>query len=220
MAAGAGRRMGYRPKALLRRNGQPLLLRQIHLLHRAGLRHVVVVLGHHASALQTLLAQAAPGFAHPVQQALNPAPDAGPGSSLRCGLAALPPDLAAVTVLLADQPLLDVADVATVLTAWQQRPSGIALLQPCYQGDMGHPLMFDALLRQHLMAQAPHAPGLRQWRKQHPAQTLLWPATHSRYTTDVDSPEALQALQAQGVMDVQQPLLLAHAKQEHPQAPQ
>jgi len=32
MAAGAGRRMGHMPKSLLRRDGEPLLLRQIRLL--------------------------------------------------------------------------------------------------------------------------------------------------------------------------------------------
>ena len=45
LSAGAGRRLGFKPKALLLRDGQPLLVRQIELLEQAGLRRIVVVLG-------------------------------------------------------------------------------------------------------------------------------------------------------------------------------
>ncbi|MBP6752927.1 MAG: NTP transferase domain-containing protein, partial [Alicycliphilus sp.] len=41
IAAGAGRRMGYFPKSLLERDGEPLLLRQIRLLGEAGASTVV-----------------------------------------------------------------------------------------------------------------------------------------------------------------------------------
>ncbi|HPU21133.1 MAG TPA: NTP transferase domain-containing protein, partial [Alicycliphilus sp.] len=58
MAAGAGRRMGHVPKSLLLRGGEPLLLRHVRLLVQAGAAHIVVVLGHHAEALQAVLAQA------------------------------------------------------------------------------------------------------------------------------------------------------------------
>ena len=91
MAAGAGRRMGHVPKGLLRRDGEPLLLRQIRLLAEVGVDEAVVVLGHHADRLEPVLRQAGPaprGMA--LRWVANPAPDEGPGASLRCGLAALP----------------------------------------------------------------------------------------------------------------------------------
>lgn len=196
MAAGAGQRMGRRPKTLLLRDDQPLLLRQITLLHQAGVRHVAVVRGHHGPAIQAVLQQAAPQFAHPVASTLNPNPDAGPGSSLRCGLECLPTKLAGVLVVLGDQPLLELQDFRAMLHAWPQRHPDIHLLVPQHQGQPGHPLVLSPALCQQLQAQPHGAAGLRGWRQAHPQQVQWLMADHARYTTDVDSPESLLELQA------------------------
>ena len=56
MAAGAGRRMGYRAKSLLRReDGKPLIAHHLRALVAAGLSDVVVVLGHHADRIGEVL---------------------------------------------------------------------------------------------------------------------------------------------------------------------
>jgi molybdenum cofactor cytidylyltransferase len=52
LAAGAGTRLGGRPKALLELGGVPLILRQLIALSGAGVDEVVVVLGHHADAVE------------------------------------------------------------------------------------------------------------------------------------------------------------------------
>ncbi|WP_423455056.1 nucleotidyltransferase family protein [Ottowia sp. VDI28] len=123
MAAGAGRRMGGKPKALLLRDGVPLIERHLRALAQAGIRQAVVVLGHHAARIEPLLRelQASLAEALELRWALNPRPDDGPGSSLRVGLGALPVELGAVLVALADQPLIEAADVNAVLRAWQGR---------------------------------------------------------------------------------------------------
>ena len=82
LAAGAGRRMGHVPKSLLLRGGEALLARQIRLLTAAGAQHIAVVLGHHAERLEPALQAARRDFAG-LTWAVNPAPDAGPGGSLR-----------------------------------------------------------------------------------------------------------------------------------------
>ena len=126
MAAGAGRRFGLKPKALLQRDGESLLARQIRLLDEAGVRQVAVVLGHHAERLSSVVQRIAAARPHlDVRVALNPSPDDGPGSSLRCGLRALhaaddsagSADAPGYLVLLADQPLLEVGDVSAMLRA-------------------------------------------------------------------------------------------------------
>ena len=98
MAAGAGRRMGGRPKCLLQRDGVSLLARTVQALVAAGVREVAVVLGHHAARVNVELdaIEAALPRGVRLHHALNPSPDDGPGSSLRCGLAALPGNLDAV----------------------------------------------------------------------------------------------------------------------------
>ena len=201
MAAGAGRRMGGRPKAMLRLNGEALIARQIRLLRGAGIGRIVVVLGHHAALiepeLQTL--KAALDDDDALRWVVNPNPDAGPGSSLRTGLAAVPADASAVMVTLADQPLLQAGDLGAVLRAWQVRPAGIDLLLPQFQGQPGHPLVFGQAVRQAVMA-AECSTGVREWRRAHPGRVQALVVDHPRYTSDVDTPGDLQTLaQTHGV---------------------
>jgi len=62
----------------------------------------------------------------------------GPGASLRCGLAALGPDVDAAVVVLADGPGLSPAAVARVLDGWR---SGGGIVAASYDGARGHPLV-------------------------------------------------------------------------------
>jgi CTP:molybdopterin cytidylyltransferase MocA len=63
----------------------------------------------------------------------------GPGASLRCGLAALGPEVEAAVVVLADGPRLAPAAVDRVLGVW--RDSGAHVLAASYGGDRGHPVV-------------------------------------------------------------------------------
>jgi CTP:molybdopterin cytidylyltransferase MocA len=63
----------------------------------------------------------------------------GPGASLRCGLAALGPEVEAAVVVLADGPKLASAAVDRVIDAW--RASGAEVLAASYGGDRGHPVL-------------------------------------------------------------------------------
>ena len=124
LAAGAGRRMGYRPKALLQRDGQPLVARQIGLLAQCSVRRIMVVLGHHAARIAPVLATTAtalPGV--DLNWVVNPTPDEGTGASLRCALAALPADLTGVLALPVDHARctqdIDTEDDLARLTAEQ-----------------------------------------------------------------------------------------------------
>ena len=197
LAAGAGSRFGLRPKGLLERDGQPLVARQIGLLAGAGLRRVVVALGQHAAAFEPALRQAQAGLPADVQLdwVRNPAPEDGTASSLRCALARIAPDVAAVLVLLADQPLLQGEDIDAVLRAWQTRAPGIELALPTYQGQPGHPLVFGPALRRWL-ARQPASVGVRDWRRAHPEQVLALPVAHPRCTLDIDTEADLAALAA------------------------
>ena len=80
LAAGAGSRLGGRPKALLELGGVPLVLRQLIALSGAGVDEVAVVLGHHADAVEAAVR------AFPITLVRNPSPDDGQASSVRIGL--------------------------------------------------------------------------------------------------------------------------------------
>lgn len=207
LAAGAGRRLGGRPKGLLQRDGQPLLARQIELLAQAGAGQIVAVLGHHAAAylpvLQAERQRLPDGL---LRWTHNPDPD-GPGgvaASLRCGLAQLPPAIPTVLVALLDQPLLQAADARALLRAWAKRPPHIDLLAPVYQGQPGHPVIFGPTLRQAIERQT-GAGGVRQWRQDHPDRVQLLPVNHPRHTRDVDCPADLAALAAEHGVELRWP---------------
>lgn len=214
LAAGAGARMGHRPKSLLTLDGVPLICRQLIAWSGAGLDGGVVVLGHHADRL----AAAIRGF--PVTQVLNPDPDAGQNGSLRLGLQALPDRLDAVLVALADQPLIGVQDIRALIEAYRNRPAGTEVVQPVVQGLPGNPVMFSALVREQILA-ADAQVGCRQWQAAHPEQVHHWASANSHYRTDVDTPEDIVALAARTGHRLQWPASgpPADENQPRPQTP-
>ncbi len=195
MAAGAGRRMGYRPKCLLQRDSVPLIERTVRLLIGARLAPVVVVLGHHADRIEPVLQRLRDALDDPgqLQWVRNPDPDTGQGGSTRCGLAALPTELDGVLIALADQPLLEAADVLALLSAWERRDEMVDLLLPEFDGQPGHPIVIGATVRQ-AVADASGAAGVREWRRAHADRVCKLPVHHPRCTRDVDTSEDLRTL--------------------------
>ncbi|MET4576736.1 nucleotidyltransferase family protein [Ottowia thiooxydans] len=188
MAAGAGRRMGGKPKSLLMRDGVPLIERQLRALAQVGVCEAVVVLGHHTAHIEPVVAKLQSQLAGSmdIRWALNSQPDDGPGSSLRVGLRALSPELKAVLVTLADQPLLESSDMSAVLAAWKSRAPGVELVVPIFEGEPGHPVVFGALVRDAVVAMNGGA-GLRDWRRAHADQVQALAVDHARHTVDIDT---------------------------------
>ena len=63
----------------------------------------------------------------------------GPGASLRCGLAALPPGTEAAVVVLADGPELAPEAIDRVVAAWRRGAGDV--IAASYGGDRGHPVV-------------------------------------------------------------------------------
>ena len=190
LAAGAGSRMGHRPKCLLQFDGMTLLERQLQALTLAGVTPIRVVLGHHAERIlqEGVLARWS------VQPVHNPQPDDGHVSSLRLGLKALPLGLDAVVVALADQPLIDVQAVQALLAAFAQRPAGTQLLQPRVQGLPGNPVVFSGSVMAQILA-GDDLMGARQWQLAHPEAVYHWETPHGHYRLDVDNEADCQAVE-------------------------
>lgn len=188
LAAGAGSRLGGRPKALLELGGVPLVLRQLIALSGAGVDEVVVVLGHHAELIEPVVR------AFPIQVVHNPSPDDGQPSSVRIGLAALSPRLDAVIVALADQPLIGEQDIVDLIGAFKKRGDA-AMVVPRVSVDGGEPLpgnpvIFDAALREEWLAGAADL-ACRKWRQRHPERVHWLDTANRRYRIDIDTPEDL-----------------------------
>jgi molybdenum cofactor cytidylyltransferase len=190
LAAGAGSRMGNRPKCLLQLNGVNLLERQLQALTLAGASPIRVVLGHHAERILQDGAVAR----WDAQPVLNPQPDDGHVSSLRTGLRALPPGLDAVVVALADQALIDAPAVQALLQAFAQRPAGTQMLQPSLHGLPGNPVVFSGAVMAQILAGGEQM-GARQWMQAHPEAVYRWETPHSHYRLDVDNESDRQAVE-------------------------
>jgi molybdenum cofactor cytidylyltransferase len=198
MAAGAGARMGQRPKSLLELDGVPLICRQVMALRQAGVSELVLVLGHHAKEIEAAVKVLE------VSIVINPDPDAGPVGSQRLGLQSLSGHSDAVLMALADQPLLDAADLRQLVQAFHQREPGCSLLYPSVNGQPGNPVIFTAGVRTALLACPPEV-GCKQWRQTHTSQVQAWDCDNLHFVQDVDTPEDIAALRRSSGRQLQWP---------------
>jgi CTP:molybdopterin cytidylyltransferase MocA len=134
LAAGGGRRLGGRPKALLQHRGRPLVEHAVGVLRAAGCSRVHVVLGAGAGAVRERAGLEGCVLVE------NPEWERGMGSSLRAGLDSLAgTGAAAAVVSLVDQPGIGPEAVARVLAAHRDETS---LVSAAYDGVRGHPVLF------------------------------------------------------------------------------
>ena len=119
LAAGASSRYGTNPPKQV-----ALLPRVLEALGASSVEEVVVVSGAHELPLPSIRC---------------PEWERGPGASLRCGLAALPPETEAAVVVLADGPDLDPRAVDRVVDDW--RALGGGAVAAAYGGVRLHPVL-------------------------------------------------------------------------------
>ncbi len=133
LAAGASTRFGS-PKQLVRVQGRPLLHRAVaHAAEIAG-QAVLVVLGAHAADLAPLLRHSTASVI------VNRAWSEGIASSIRAGIAHLPPSCDGVLILLADQAAVTVEDLRRLAGVWRRNPQCIVAAR--YETTVGVPAIF------------------------------------------------------------------------------
>lgn len=193
LAAGAGSRLGGRPKALLELGGVPLVMRQLIALSGAGVDEVAVVLGHHADAVEAAVGQL------PITLVRNPSPGDGQASSVRIGLQALSQRLDAVIVALADQPLVNAQDITALIAAFKQRGEAAMVVPRVAAEDgsvqPGNPVIFDATLREEWLSDAADL-ACRRWRQEHPERIRWLDTGNRRFRIDIDTPEDMERFAA------------------------
>ncbi|MFL4907934.1 NTP transferase domain-containing protein [Streptomyces sp. MMS24-I2-30] len=165
LAAGGGRRLGGRPKALLEHRGRPLVEHAAAVLRAAGCERIHVVLGAAADAVRE---RAALGGCVLVD---NPDWAAGMGSSLRAGLDSLAGTNArAALVSLVDQPGIGAAATRRVRAAYQDETS---LVSAVYAGVRGHPVLLGSAHWAGIAAAATGDRGARSYLKAHEGEIAL-----------------------------------------------
>ncbi|MEU0303071.1 nucleotidyltransferase family protein [Streptomyces sp. NPDC006175] len=187
LAAGGGRRLGGRPKALLEHRGRPLVEHAVRSLRNGGCGPVRVVLGAAAEEVQALADLSA------CEVTVNPAWEEGMGTSLRAGLGALAgSDADAALVLLVDQPGIGAEAVARVRSAYRSRES---LAAAAYDGERGHPVLFGAGRWADISAAAAGDQGARAYLRAHRDAITLVECSDVAQAYDIDTVEDLTRLE-------------------------
>ncbi|GGW63525.1 4-diphosphocytidyl-2C-methyl-D-erythritol synthase [Streptomyces lucensis JCM 4490] len=187
LAAGGGRRLGGRPKALLQHRGRPLVEHAAGVLRAAGCRRVHVVLGAGADEVRR---RAELGGCVLVD---NPDWGGGMGSSLRAGLESLAGTGArAALVSLVDQPGIGPAAAARVLAAYEGVNS---LVSAAYEGTRGHPVLFGAAHWAGIAATATGDQGARAYLRDHAAAIRLVECADVADPHDIDTEADLNRLE-------------------------
>jgi molybdenum cofactor cytidylyltransferase len=190
LAAGASTRMG-KNKLLLDLAGESVVRRATRAALDAGLRPVILVLGHEAERVRAALS----GLdCVPV---VNPAFAAGMDGSIRAGVAAVPPDAVAAVVTLADMPLVDASMLATLVARYRETRAPLVVSD--YAGVRAPPVLYDRRLFPELLTL--DGGGGKQVVARHRADAVAvsWPL---RALADLDEPadheRVLRALRSEG----------------------
>ncbi|MES4890894.1 nucleotidyltransferase family protein [Streptomyces sp. NPDC096012] len=187
LAAGGGRRLGGRPKALLEHRGRPLVEHAVGVLRAAGCGRIHVVLGARS---QEVRERAELDGCVLVD---NPRWAEGMGSSLRAGLASLAgTGVRAALVSLVDQPGIGPAAVARVLGAYKGENS---LVSAAYDGTRGHPVLFGAAHWPGIAATATGDRGARAYLAEHAAAIRLVECADVAEPYDIDTEADLSHLE-------------------------
>jgi molybdenum cofactor cytidylyltransferase len=186
LAAGLSRRLG-RPKQLLELDGRPLVAHVVARAASSSLDEVLVVTGAHAGAIPAAL----DGFA--VRLVYNDRYEAGQGTSLAAGVAALGDDVDAAVILLADQPSVQTSAIDLAIGA--RRVTGAPIVMARYGEQRGHPVLFGRELFPELLHLDGDTGG-REIVRAHQEDVVLVDGGACALPADVDTEEAWTALQA------------------------
>ncbi len=178
LAAGAGRRLGQ-PKALVELGGQTLAERGAALLRDGGADPIVMVTG----AVDVDL----PG----VTAVHNPDWRTGMGSSLRVGLAALPPDSSAVVIGLVDQPLISPQAVRRLIEAFD---AGAQVAVASYGGQRRNPVLIGQAYWSRVASAADADYGAREFLRAHSDLVTLVECGDVGRADDLDTPDDLRRI--------------------------
>ncbi|MEZ5477171.1 MAG: molybdopterin-binding/glycosyltransferase family 2 protein [Thiolinea sp.] len=186
LAAGRSSRMGERNKLCIEIDGVPMLRRVVDSALASRCVQTLVVSGHEAVAVETVLQD------YPVSWVHNAGFAEGMATSLRCGLRALPMDLDAVLILLGDMPRLTAAHLNALLDAFD--PVAPAIIVPEYAGRRGNPVLWP---RRYFaeMQRLSGDQGARTLLEKYADEVVQVPSIDEAIFWDVDTPQALAQLQ-------------------------
>lgn len=182
LASGLSRRFGQANKLLADVDGRTVVERSVHAYLEAGLRPVIVVVGHDADSVQASLRDL------PVLFVYNPLYAEGQSRGLARGVAALPGAAAAAVIGVGDQPWLQPGTIERLVEEWHD--SQAPVVAPLYSGQRGNPVLFARALFDEL-AHVEGDVGGRPVIRRHADEVRWVPVADASQARDVDVPADL-----------------------------
>lgn len=149
LAAGASERMGTQNKLLLDYGGKPLVAHVVDTILASGIDDVVVVLGHEADRIRSVLGD------YPVTFAVNERFAEGMSTTIHAGVLAAQEDAAGYMICLADLPLIESWEFELVIKAFQKanEVDDRHIVVPFHRRHRGNPVIFPVFYKPAILAQ-------------------------------------------------------------------
>ena len=198
LAAGMSTRMG-RNKLLLTYRDKPLVVHAVDTLLASKVEEIVVVLGHEFEKVWDRLkgnpSQVDDGAQKcRVLLVRNPNYREGLSTSVRTGVQAVSPDAQAIMIYLADQPLLEAADVDRIIAAFTAaKTENKTIVVPFFKGERGNPVILDASLRDSILGIVGDV-GCKGVIKRYPEKVYAIEMDNDHVVRDVDDVQAYERL--------------------------
>ena len=189
LAAGRSTRMGGPNKLLAEIGGKPLARIAAEAALQSHANPVVVVTGHQGETVRRALSDL------PLQFVDNPDFAQGLSTSLKAGIAALPADIDGAVVLLADMPRVDATMIDKLISAHDTQ-KGALIVVPVIAGKRGNPVLWSRRFFPELSALEGDV-GARHLIARYSEAVAEVPFSGAAALTDVDTPDALQAVKAE-----------------------
>jgi molybdenum cofactor cytidylyltransferase len=193
-AAGMSTRMDSRNKLLLPFDGRTLIERTVDTLIGSGIDEVIVVVGYQKEMVKAAL------HGKDIAIVENPEYREGMASSIRAGVAAVSPRAEAIMVCLADQPLLEPADLNGIIRAMDEaRSAGKSIVVPFFKGQRGNPVVLDAIYR-NAMIDVVSDVGCKRIIKEHQSAVHVIEMETDHVIRDIDTIEEYRRLGGIGLI--------------------
>jgi molybdenum cofactor cytidylyltransferase len=189
LAAGRSTRMGGPNKLLENISGKPLVRIAAEQALSSRARPVAVVTGHERARVEAALAGLDVRLVH------NPDYAQGLSTSVKAGLAALPPEAEAAIVCLGDMPQVTSALIDRLIAAFDPEQGALVVL-PTFSGKRGNPVLWSRRFFPELMALEGDV-GARHLIGAYPEVVTEVPVEDSAVMVDIDTPDALRAAKAE-----------------------
>jgi len=198
LAAGMSTRMG-RNKLLLTFRDKPLVVHAVDTLLASKAGEIIVVLGHESEKVWDQLEDYTGQVPTRCQRrrvrlVKNPDYRDGLSTSVRTGVQAVSPEAKAIMIYLADQPLLEPADLDRIIAAFATaKADDKMIVVPFFKGERGNPVLLDASLRDSILGIVGDV-GCKGVIKRYPEKVYAIEMENDHVVRDVDDVQAYERL--------------------------